>query len=61
MAVQLTHEIKHMEKVVCVCVIGVVLAAMLPLGAANDHLGFLIISSTCIATLVHALPTSVPH
>ena len=56
-----THQITHVEEVVCIRVVGVVLAAMFSLGAAHQSLGLLPVTSAGIAALVGALPTSIPH
>ena len=50
-----------MEEIVGVSVVSVVLAAMLPLAAANQSLGLLPITSTGITALVNTLPSSVLH
>ena len=49
-----------MKEVVGVCVVCVVLAAMLPFGAADQHLGFVSVTCTGTAALVGALPVSIP-
>ena len=56
-----SHQITHMEEIVCICVVCVVSASVLPLGAAWERLGFLPVTSTGIATLVGALPSTIPH
>ncbi len=56
-----THQITHMEEIVGICVVGVMLAAVLPLGAADQSLGLLPIPRTGVATLVDALPATVLH
>ena len=50
-----------MEEIVGICVVGVVLAAMLSLGAAHQCLCLLPVTSTGVATLVGALPASILH
>ena len=55
------HQITHVEEIVGISVVSVVLAAVLPLGAANQSLGLLPITSAGIAALVDALPSSVLH
>ena len=55
----MAYQITHVEEIVGVSVVGVVLAAMLSLGAAGQRLGLLPVSSASIAALVSTLPASV--